>query len=241
MNISNMKKYFLSFCGAVLIFFFIVFVFIASYGFQEISRIIPNKILSISSLLVTIFIMILILSKIYNDGIFNKSFKKLSLKNFFSYNKKYVLLSLSLVIFSVLFANVISEITTKITQGYDLDIDIEEEINYLIIGIIIYAPFIEELMFRGIFFNIASNLLDMENKVVKHITILTNIMAFMMIHYIGYGFTNFNFTLSLLLAILPRIAVSVSLVYVYLKTKDIKYNIILHMLYNSIFVLMAFI
>lgn len=35
------------------------------------------------------------------------------------------------------------------------------------------------------------------------------------------------------IAVIPRLAILVSIVYIYINTEDIKYNIILHMLYNS--------
>lgn len=73
----------------------------------------------------------------------------------------------------------------------------------------------------------------MENKVVKYIAIITNIILFSYIHYIDYDLQSYNFLLSSLISVVPKLAVFASLVDVYFKTKDIKYNIILHMLYNS--------
>lgn len=110
-----------------------------------------------------------------------------------------------------------------------------------LIGAITYTPFIEELVFRGLFFNLTFNLLDMENKVVKYIAITTNIMMFMSIHYVDYSLANYNILFSLLISVVPKLAISTSLVYVYFKTRDIKYNIILHMLYNFIIILISFI
>ncbi|UEL47226.1 CPBP family glutamic-type intramembrane protease [Terrisporobacter hibernicus] len=60
----------------------------------------------------------------------------------------------------------------------------------------------------------------------------------MSVHYISYNLADFNLILSLLIAIIPRLAISISLTYIYIKTKDIKYNIILHIVYNS-FMLLA--
>ncbi|MBS5787781.1 MAG: CPBP family intramembrane metalloprotease [Clostridioides difficile] len=110
-----------------------------------------------------------------------------------------------------------------------------------LIGAITYTPFIEELVFRGLFFNLTFNILDMENKVVKYIAITTNIMMFMSIHYVDYSLANYNILFSLLISVVPNLAISTSLVYVYFKTRDIKYNIILHMLYNFIIILISFI
>ncbi|WP_416386990.1 hypothetical protein [Metaclostridioides mangenotii] len=70
---------------------------------------------------------------------------------------------------------------------------------------------------------------------------MTNIMLFGSIHYINHGFADFSSIFYLFIAVFPRLLISISLIYVYFKTMDIKYNIILHLLYNSIFVLLAFI
>ncbi len=76
----------------------------------------------------------------------------------------------------------------------------------------------------------------MNNKTIKNIVIIINIIMFMSVHYVSYNFPNFNIILSLLIAILPKLAVSISLTYVYMKTKDIKYNIILHIVYNFLII-----
>ena len=100
------------------------------------------------------------------------------------------------------------------------------------IGAFTYSPIVEELIFRGIFFNIADNWIDMNDKTLKNIVIIVNIIMFMSIHYISYNLVSFNFIISLLMAIISRLTVSISLTYIYIKTKDIKYNIALHIVYN---------
>jgi membrane protease YdiL (CAAX protease family) len=85
--------------------------------------------------------------------------------------------------------------------------------------------------------NLTFNNLDMEKKIVKYIVIIVNIMCFVVIHYIDYG----SCFVSILMSLLPKLAMSTSLVFVYLKTRDIKYNIILHMLYNFFIIFVSYI
>ena len=239
MNISDMKKYFLNLCGAVFISLVSFFVFGISVSFEEISQLFSNQIIKNSLIFIPSLLIILILSKIYNDGVLYNSFEKISINSFISYSKKYVLLVLSLLIISILSVDIIGIILSKIiTQNYGT----KKLYDFVdLIGAITYTPFIEELVFRGLFFNLTFNLLDMENKVVKYIAITTNIMMFMSIHYVDYSLANYNILFSLLISVVPKLAISTSLVYVYFKTRDIKYNIILHMLYNFIIILISFI
>ena len=238
MNISDMKKYFLNFCGAVLIFLLTFLIFSFYSVFENIDYFLTNKAIAFTSRFIISTIAILLLTKIYNEGILNNLYKKLSIKKFLSYEKKYVLLTFSLLIISLLFSKISITIISKITQGYS--VNIKHNFFYFIEAALI-IPFIEELIFRGIFFNITFNLLDMEDKVIKKIAIITNIMLFGSIHYINHGFADFSTIFYLFIAVFPRLLISISLIYVYFKTRDIKYNIILHLMYNSIFVLLAFI
>lgn len=237
MSNLNIKKYISNFCGAVFISLLSFIIFAFSLCFEEISRLFTNQIIKNTLIFVPAFLMILILSKVYNEGVLYNPFDKISIKSFINYNKKYVLLVLSLITISLLFVEIIDIISTKITQDYD-NIMIYDFI--MLIGAITYTPFIEELVFRGLFFNLAFNLLDLENKVVKYIAIITNIILFSYIHYIDYDLQSYNFLLSSLISVVPKLAVSTSLVYVYFKTKDIKYNIILHMLYNSMVLFISY-
>jgi membrane protease YdiL (CAAX protease family) len=234
MNTTNMKKYIFSFLGALLISLITVFVFVFLMLFEEVNFLFSNQIIGNTLLFTASLAVILILAKVYNDGIYNNPTKKISVKSFFSYDKKYVLLVLSLIIISMLFVENIHIITSKISQGHDADIKFS---IVDLIGAFTYTPFIEELIFRGIFFNLAFNNLDMEKKIVKYIVIIVNIMCFVVIHYIDYG----SYFVSILISLLPKLAISTSLVFVYLKTRDIKYNIILHMLYNFIIIFVSYI
>ncbi|MCC3863192.1 CPBP family intramembrane metalloprotease [Terrisporobacter petrolearius] len=104
--------------------------------------------------------------------------------------------------------------------------------NILLISAFTFRPLMEELIFRGVYFNIASDYLDMKNNVVKNMVIITNIILFMLLHTENWGYSNYNIILSVISSALPRLVGSISITYIYIKTKDIKYNIILHMLNN---------
>ena len=234
MILLNVKKYFLNFCGAILISLLTIIIFLLFQSIELIEELFSNQIISFIVVFIAYFIAILILSKIYNNGILQNTYKKISLRSFFEYDKKYVLLTLSLLIISRLFPLLIDKVMYRMFSQINSP-DVQLSFIFLI-GAFTYAPIVEELIFRGIFFNIASDWIDMNDKTVKNIVIIINIIMFMSVHYVSYNFPNFNIILSLLIAILPRLAVSISLTYVYMKTKDIKYNIILHIVYNFLII-----
>lgn len=238
MNFADIKKYFLNIFGTIIISLFIIFIFTLSSVFENIDYFFTNKDIGIIFRFIISFIVIFILSKIYNEDILKNSFKKLSIKSFFEYEKKYVLLTFSLLIISFFFC-LVSHLT--IYKIFNIPVsNTEHDIGYWI-GAFIYTPFIEELVFRGLFFNIAISLLDMENNVVKYISVIANISIFLVAHYTSFGFNDFNIFLSLIITIVPRLAISISFTYLYIKTKDIKYNIILHMIYNFTLIFTSFI
>lgn len=226
----NYKRYFFAFCGAVLIFLLTYFVFMLFQCIELIEGLFSNQGFSIISVFIAYFIAILILSKIYNNGILKNNYKKISLRSFCEYNKKYALLTSSLLIISMLYIPLINKAINIIIPQID---SAEIQLSFIFyIGAFTYSPIVEELIFRGIFFNIADNWIDMNDKTLKNIVIIVNIIMFMSIHYISYNLVSFNFIISLLMAIISRLTVSISLTYIYIKTKDIKYNIALHIVYN---------
>lgn len=234
MNFSNIKKYFLNLCGAMLVSILIVFVYLIASAFESTNKLFSNQTINSMSTFIISFIIVFILAKVYNEGILEDSYKKLSIKSFLSYDKKYISLTLTLLIISIVFGAILSVIISNLTQAHGFD----TKFNLIVfIGAFTYIPFIEELIFRGMFFNIASNVLDMKNNTVMKIAIIVNLITFLLMHYTSVGFPNFNLFLSLLASILPRVVISASLIYIYIKTKDIKYNIILHMLYNFIIII----
>lgn len=229
MNFSHAKKYLINFCVGILISLLIVFVYFLTSAFQSINSAIQNHTIKTISTFIISFIIVVILAKMYNEGIIEDTYKKLSLKSFFKYDKKHMSSILSLLIVSIIFAKGTSIFISKLTEGYGSD---SNSGMLTFITAFTYVPFIEELIFRGLFFNVAYNLLDMKNPIVKNIAVIVNIILFLTMHYSSCGFPRFNMTLSLLISILPRIVISASIIYIYIETRDIKYNIILHMIYN---------
>ncbi|MBY2478746.1 CPBP family intramembrane metalloprotease, partial [Clostridioides difficile] len=232
MNLSYVKKYFINFCIAILISLLIAFVYFITSAFQSINSAIQNQMIKTISTFIISFIIVVILAKMYNESIVENTYKKLSLKSFFKYNKydkKHISTILSLLMVSIIFAIGTSIFISKLTEGYGSD---SNSGMITFIAAFTYVPFLEELIFRGLFFNIASSLLDMKNPIVKNIAVVANIILFLTMHYSSCGFPIFNIPLSLLISILPRIVISASMVYIYIETRDIKYNIFLHMIYN---------
>lgn len=235
----NIKKYFLSFLGAILIFLITLFIYMMVMTAESIEIFFSNQITSIIIVFMVYSIIIFLLSKIYNDGILHNTYRKLSISSLFKYDKKYVVLTLLCLFISILYCYLSGEVLELILHQIN-EPDLKLRMIFYL-GAIVYAPIIEELIFRGIFFNIASTWLDMDDKIVKAIVIIINIIMFLSIHYIDYNFSKFNFLLSLLVSIIPKIFVSVSLTYIYFKTKDIKYNCILHIIYNFLILSISYI
>ncbi|WP_343342739.1 CPBP family intramembrane glutamic endopeptidase [Terrisporobacter petrolearius] len=227
--ISLLPKYFFNFCGAILIFLVTCISLLLIQIFERTEGLSSSDMINAIIFFTGYFVIILISCKIYNNGILENSYRRISLKSLCDYNKKYILLTLSLLIMSMLCGDLGLYITEKIPYGNAPDIEIS---NILLISVFTFRPFMEELIFRGIYFNIAYDYLDMKNNVVKNIVIITNITLFIIIHTGNCGYPNYNIILSVITCALPRLAISISTTYIYVKTKDIKYNIILHMLNN---------
>lgn len=228
--ISLLPKYFFNFCGAILIFIVACILLLLTQIFERTEGLSSSDITNAIIFFTGYFVIILVSCKIYNNGILENAYRKISIKSIFDYNKKYVLLTLSLLIISVLLGILFLYIIEQVPYGNVSD----DELNsiLLLISAFTLRPFMEELIFRGVYFNIASDYLDMKNNVVKNIVIITNIILFIIIHTRDWGYPNYNFILSVISSALPKLVASISFTYIYVKTKDIKYNIILHMLYN---------
>ena len=235
MKILNCKKYLFSFISTILVILITLFIFNIVSIVESVEMFFSNQITSIVIVFILYFIIILLLNKVYNDGILQNSYRKISISNFFKYDKKYITLTLFLLFISILYCclsyKVLQMIIPKINES-----NLKKSIIFFL-GAMTYSPIIEEIIFRGIFFNLASQWVDMNDKLVKYMVIIINIIMFMSIHYIGYSFLEYNFMLSLLIAIIPRLFISVSLTYLYIRTNDIKYNIILHIIYNCFMIL----
>ena len=82
MILLNVKKYFLNFCGAVLISLLTIIIFLLFQSIELIEELFSNQIISFIVVFIAYFIAILILSKIYNNGILQNTYKKISLRTF---------------------------------------------------------------------------------------------------------------------------------------------------------------
>lgn len=227
--ISLLPKYFLNFCGAILIFLVTLLLFVPLQIFEQTEGLFSSDMINDFLFFTGYFLIILISCKIYNNGILENAYRKISLKSIFDYNKKDILLTLSLLIISMLWVYLCLHITEQMPYGNAPDMEFS---NILLISAFTLRPFMEELIFRGVYFNIASNYLDMKNNVVKNMVIITNIILFIIIHTGNWGYPNYNFILSVITSALPKIVGLISVTYIYVKTKDIKYNVIFHILNN---------
>ena len=223
--ISLLPKYFFNLCGAILIFLVTCISLLLVQIFERTEGLSSSDIINAIIFFTGYFVIILISCKIYNNGILENAYRKISIKSIFDYNKKDILLTLSLLIIGFSCLYLFSNVIFQISPGDDPNIEIS---NIILISAFTFRPFMEELIFRGIYFNVASDYLDMKNNVVKNIVIITNIILFILLHNKNWNY----FTLSAISYALPTLLISISFTYVYIKTKDIKYNIILHMLYN---------
>ncbi len=227
--ISLLPKYFFNFCGAILIFLVTCISLVLIQIFERTEGLSSSDIINAILFFTGYFVIILMTCKIYNNGILENAYRKISIKSLLDYNKKYILLTLSLPIMSMLWGYLCSHITEQMPYGNAPNMELN---NILLISAFTFRPLMEELIFRGVYFNIASDYLDMKNNVVKNIVIITNIILFMLLHTENWGYSNYNLILSVISSALPKLVGSISLTYIYIKTKDIKYNIILHMLNN---------
>ncbi|GAA0237134.1 CPBP family intramembrane glutamic endopeptidase [Metaclostridioides mangenotii] len=240
MDYSGFKKYFLNFCGAILIFLFINILFLFTQQVISIDQLFSNQIIGnlLSTLCFSIIIFILV--KVYNDGIINSMYKKVSINSLLHFNKKNMLLLLILLFIAfayvwLLLSNVFKEILINNgSREYNL------EYNFLF-KMILVAPILEELYFRGIFNNIAINSLKVEKLSDEYFIAIINAILFSLLHYNTFATLNISVFLSLLMAFLTIIVYSISFWFIYIKTKDIKYNIILHILVNLTLNLVAII
>ncbi len=229
MHTFNFKKYFLNFFGALLISIAIFLIFQVVSCYELIGAFFTNGLIKTVILLAVGSLVVFLLAKAYNDELGRTPFDKLTLKSFTSYDKKDLKLTLILTGISLIAAVGMDVFVYRYIVGNHyptIDFSYNPFLTFMIV------PFVEELLMRGVFFNIAYDFLDMKNKVVRNIAIVVNILMFLSMHYVPFNFTGHAFVLSLLVASLPRLVISCSLTYIYVKTKDIKYNILMHMIYN---------
>lgn len=163
--------------------------------------------------------------------LFSYYFAQLKRRNTFNFNQRphwsidrlvFTLLAAFLMVFSEIFLMLILKIDPTSTSANQADLnDISRQAGYFFMPmIIIVAPIFEETIFRGLFFNTFFSSNVNSN---RWLGILTSGLVFGLAH--DPGLTKFLFIYWILGCILAL---------VYTRTKDLRYSIIAHMLFNSL-------
>ena len=185
---------------------------------------------SFSKKVLTIFIMNLIY-QVFLIIVYRKELKK-DLIDFKKNFKKYIKSNFSLYILGVLlmgFSNyIIQNFTGSTISGNESSIRklIETAPIYMIYSTIIYAPIVEEIIFRKSVKNVFNN---------KYLFIIISGVIFGVLHI--SDFYNIN---EILLGI-PYIIMGLDLAYIYLRTNNIYTTILFHSVHNFILLLIQFI
>lgn len=158
----DFKKLFFNFCGAILIGFLITLIFSFIAQLKLINQLFLNQMVGGILQFSLLALIILILFKVYNEEIGKTTFKKISAKDFFEFNKKDLKMVLFLLVISIILGGIISSIIAMIAQDQESNVTITA---IYVIGTITYTPFLEELVFRGMFYNLAYEWLDMKGVV----------------------------------------------------------------------------
>ena len=105
---------------------------------------------------------------------------------------------------------------------------------YMVFSVSIYAPFVEELIFR-------KSIKDMilvcgDNKINKYIYIITSGLIFSSLHVLGMVTSNLDY-----LYIIPYLSLGLAFSSLYYKTDNIFSSISMHMLHNTATVILYFV
>ena len=102
---------------------------------------------------------------------------------------------------------------------------------YMLFSVSIYAPFIEELIFRK---SIKDSILSIkDNKVTKYIYIIISGLVFSSLHVIGITSSYLDY-----LYIIPYLALGITFAALYYKTDNVFTTITMHSLHNTIFIIL---
>lgn len=105
---------------------------------------------------------------------------------------------------------------------------------YMIFSVSIYAPFIEEIIFRK---SIKDAILAFkDNKITKYIYIITSGLIFGLMHIIGSSETIYDY-----IYIIPYAALGISFAALFYKKDNIFYTITIHSMHNTIAIILYFI
>ena len=97
--------------------------------------------------------------------------------------------------------------------------------KYMLFSVGIYAPFVEELIFR----KSIKDIIPTNNKITKYLYIFISGFIFASLHVIGMIKSNYD-----LLYIIPYLALGISFAALYNKTDNIFSTIVMHSMHNII-------
>lgn len=172
----------------------------------------------LTTFIISIFYLLIILF-LYRKELFIdlKDFKN----NYKKYISKYIIIYLIGVLLMIIGNTIISKITNQSLSGNEIQIR-ERITNYpliMIFSTIIYAPIIEEIIFRKSIKNIFKN---------KYLFIIISGLIFGILHI-----TNFK-DLNEILYSIPYIIMGLDFAYIYYKTNNIFTTITFHFCHNLI-------
>jgi len=172
----------------------------------------------LTTFIISIFYLLIILF-LYRKELFIdlKDFKN----NYKKYISKYIIIYLIGVLLMIIGNTIISKITNQSLSGNEIEIR-ERITNYpliMIFSTIIYAPIIEEIIFRKSIKNIFKN---------KYLFIIISGLIFGILHI-----TNFK-DLNEILYSIPYIIIGLDFAYIYYKTNNIFTTITFHFCHNLI-------
>lgn len=105
---------------------------------------------------------------------------------------------------------------------------------YMIFSVSIYAPFIEEIVFRKSIKD--AILVFKDNKTTKYLYIITSGLIFGLMHIIGSDTSAYDY-----IYIIPYSALGIAFASLYYKKDNIFYTIMIHSMHNTIAVILYFI
>ena len=170
-------------------------------------------VIEISFNIIMIFLSILVFHKQLKNNF-------LAFKNNFSAYVKIILSNIGVAYLFLFVASMISTLTTKNAVSVNQENLESLPIYYLIPAAVIYAPIVEEIIFRGILRRFIKN---------TKIFVLISALLFGLLHTMDEGsFSN------ILLMSLPYITLGFFISRIYAKTNNLFTNITTHMIFNSI-------
>lgn len=105
---------------------------------------------------------------------------------------------------------------------------------YMLFSVSIYAPFVEEIIFRKSIKDIILSFKD--NKLTKYIYILTSGLIFALMHIIGSSTSIYDYFF-----IIPYASLGIAFASLYYKKDNIFYTIMIHSMHNTLAILLYFI